>query len=208
MSTLGKPMLVVPHLLWASLIAIRFLLLSSTLAKLVRSSSARAMLLSRNRSSLSRRCRCVCLMCCRRAILCCRRCSCGSGGMMVLSSSICSGGSLMFQQVGLSGWESMANALCNVGLSLGFSNFLVLPLAVTVIHLSSLFSPSSDVPVHRHSLPKSSFSAYPPKSAKNLGRGLKSTSSSLQIDLKRYPMYFLFHIVRLHSLQWGVHWSF
>jgi hypothetical protein len=42
----------------------------------------------------------------------------------------------------------MANALCNVGLSLGFSNVLVLPLAVTIIHLSSSFSPSSDVPVH------------------------------------------------------------
>ena len=56
------------------------------------------------------------------------------------------------------GWESMANALCNVGLSLGFSNFLVLPLPVTVIHLSSSFSPSSDVPAHCHSLPESSFS--------------------------------------------------
>ena len=96
--------------------------------------------------------------------------------------------------MGLSGWESMANALCKVGLSLGFSNFLVLPLAVTVIHLSSSFSPSSDVPVHRHSLPESSFSAYPPKSAKNLMRGLKSTLSSLQIDLKRYPLYFLSHM--------------
>jgi hypothetical protein len=72
----------------------------------------------------------------------------------------------------------MANALCNVGLSLGFSNFLVLPLPVTVIHLSSSFSPSSDVPAHRHLLPELSFSAYPPNSAKNLMRGLKSTSSS------------------------------
>ena len=47
-------MLVVPRLLWASLIALRFLLLSSALTKLVRLSSVRVMLLSRNRSSLSR----------------------------------------------------------------------------------------------------------------------------------------------------------
>ncbi len=59
----------------------------------------------------------------------------------------------------------MANALCTVGLSLGFGNCLVLPLPVTVIHLSSLFSPSSNVPAHRHSLSESFFSAYPPKSA-------------------------------------------
>ncbi len=35
----------------------------------------------------------------------------------------------------------MENALCNVSLSLGFGNCLVLPLPVTVIHLSSSFSP-------------------------------------------------------------------
>ena len=44
---------------------------------------------------LSRRRYSVCLMCCHRAILRCLRCSRGSGGMMVLSSSICSGGPLM-----------------------------------------------------------------------------------------------------------------
>jgi hypothetical protein len=55
----------------------------------------------------------------------------------------------------------MANALCNVGLSLGLSKFLGLLLPVTAIHLSSSISPSSDVPAHRHSLPESSFSAYP-----------------------------------------------
>ena len=60
--------------------------------------------------------------------------------------------------------------------------------------LSSLFSPSSDVPAHRHLLPELSFSAYPPNSAKNLMRGLKYTSSSLQINLKWYPLYFLFHM--------------
>ncbi len=107
----------------------------------------------------------------------------------------------------------MANALCNLGLSFGFSNFLVLPQPVTVIHLSSSFSPSSGVPAHRHSLPESSFSAYPPKSAVNLLRGLKSTLSSSQIDLKRYPLYFLFHMhlsgstrwdfLRWYFLQWG-----
>ncbi len=71
--------------------------------------------------------------------------------------------------VGSWGWESMANALCNVGLSLGFSKFLVLPLPVTVIHLSSLFSPS--------------FFAYPPKSAVSLMRGLDATSCSSQINV-------------------------
>jgi hypothetical protein len=69
---------------------------------------------------------------------------------MIWSPSICSGGPLMLYLVGSSGWESMANTLCNVGLSLGFNNFLVLPLLVTIIHLSSLFSPSSDVPAHHH----------------------------------------------------------
>ena len=111
--------------------------------------------------------------------------------------------------VGSSGWESMANALCNVGLSLGFSKILLLPLPVTVIHLSSSFSPSSDVPAHRHSLPESSFTAYPPKSAENLMRGLKSTSSSSQIDLKRYPLYFLFHMHLSGSTRWGfLRWYF
>jgi hypothetical protein len=46
-----------------------------------------------------------------------------------------------------------------------------------------------------------------------LMRGLKSTSSSSQIDLKRYPLYFLFHMhlsgstrlgfLRWYFLQWG-----
>ena len=103
----------------------------------------------------------------------------------------------------------MANALCNVVLSLGFSKILFLPLPVTVIHLSSSFSPSSDAPAHRHSLPESSFTAYPPKSAENLMRGLKSTSSSSQIDLKRYPLYFLFHMHLSGSTRWGfLRWYF
>ena len=46
--------------------------------------------------------------------------------MTDLSSSIVSSGPLMLYPVGSSGWEGMANALCNVGLSLGFGNFLVL----------------------------------------------------------------------------------
>ena len=37
--------------------------------------------------------------------------------------------------------ESMANALCNLGASLGLGIFLVLPLPETVIHLSSSFFP-------------------------------------------------------------------
>jgi hypothetical protein len=107
----------------------------------------------------------------------------------------------------------MANALCNLGLSLSCSNFLVLPQPVAVIHLSSLFSPYSNVPTHRHLLPELSFSAYPPNSTVNLMHGLKSTSSSSQIDVKRYPLYFLFHMhlsgstrwdfLRWYFLQWG-----
>jgi hypothetical protein len=104
------------------------------------------------------------------------------------------------------GWESMANALCNLGSSLGFSKYLVLPLPVTVIHLSSSFSPSSSIPAHRHLLPESSFSAYPPKSAVNLMCGLNSTSSSLQIDLKQYPFYFLFHMHLFGSTRWDFLW--
>ena len=49
----------------------------------------------KEQSSLSRRRRSICLMCCCRAILRCLRCSRGSGGIMVLSPSICSGGPLM-----------------------------------------------------------------------------------------------------------------
>jgi hypothetical protein len=96
---------------------------------------------------------------------------------------------------------------------LGFSKLLVLPLPVTVIHLSSSFSPSSGIPVHRHLLPESSFSVYPPKSAVNLMHGMNSTLSSLQINLKRYPLYFLSHMhlsgstrwdfLRWYFLQWG-----
>jgi hypothetical protein len=107
----------------------------------------------------------------------------------------------------------MANALCNLGSSLGFSKFLVLPLPVTVIYWSSLFSPSSGIPAHCHSLPKSSFSAYPPNSALNLMHGLNSTLSSSQTNLEQYPLYFLFHMhlngllrwdfLRWYFLQWG-----
>ncbi len=107
----------------------------------------------------------------------------------------------------------MANALCSLDSSLGFSKFLGLPLPVTVIKLSFSLSPSSGVPVHRHLLPESSFAAYLPKSAVNVMRGLKATSSSSQIDLKRYPLYFLFHMhlsglmrwdfLRWYFLQWG-----
>ena len=97
----------------------------------------------------------------------------------------------------------MANALCNLGLSVSLNNFLVLPRPVIVIHLSSLFSPSSDVPTHQHLLPEPSFSAYPPKSTINLMLGLKSTSSSLH-DLKRYPLYFLFHMHLSGSTRWDL----
>ena len=79
--------------------------------------------------------------------------------------------------------------------------------------MSSLFSPSSGVPAHRYLLTKLSFSLYLPKSAVHLMCGLKSTSSSSQINLKRYPLYFLFHMhlsgstrwdfLRWYFLQWG-----
>jgi hypothetical protein len=86
---------------------------------------------------------------------------------------------------------------------------LVLPLPVTVIHWSSLFSPFSGIPAHRHLLPESSFSAYPPKSAINLMRGLNSTSSSLQINLKQYPLYFLFQMHLSSSMRWDfLRWYF
>jgi hypothetical protein len=111
----------------------------------VRSSLAWVILLSRNRPSLlSRHCS-VCLVCWRRAIFCCLRCSRGPGGMMVLLSSICCVGLGTSWWVGVSGWESMAYALCNLGLGLGLSKYLVLLLPITVIHLSS-FSLSSGVP--------------------------------------------------------------
>ena len=84
--------------------------------------------------------------------------------------------------VGSLGWESMANAICTVGSSLGFSNVLFLLLPSTLIHLSSSFSPSSNVPARRQSV---SESAYPPSSVVKVWRGLNSTSSSSAIDLKR-----------------------
>jgi hypothetical protein len=83
------------------------------------------------------------------------------------------------------GLGEYGNALCNLGLGLGLSNFLVLLLPVTVIHLSS-FSPSSCILARRQSSPDSlSLLAYPPNLAANLWRGLNATLSSSQIDLKR-----------------------
>jgi hypothetical protein len=80
----------------------------------------------------------------------------------------------------------MANALCTLGLGLGLNKFLVLPLPVTVIHLSLLFSPSSGVPAQcQLSSDLLPLLAYLPSMAKNLWQGLNATSSSLQIDLKQ-----------------------
>jgi len=42
---------------------------------------------------------------------------------MVLSLSICSAGPLMLYMVRVSGWENMANALCNLGASMSLSIF-------------------------------------------------------------------------------------
>jgi hypothetical protein len=170
---------------WAESIATCFSLLVLFLMMAVCSSLAWVILLSRNRLSLLHRCCSVRLMCWRRAIFLCLRCSCGPGGMMVLSLSICCVGLGTLWWVGVSGWESMANALCNLGLVLGLSKFLVLLLPVTVIHLS-LFFLSSGVPACRQSSPDSLPSlAYPHNLAENLWRGLNAASSSSQIDLKR-----------------------
>jgi hypothetical protein len=170
---------------WAESIATRFSLLVLFLVMAMRSSLAWVILLSRNRSSLLHRRCSVCLMCWRRAIFLCLRCSCGPGGMMVLSSSICCVGLGTSWWVGALGWERMAYALCNLGLGLGLSKFLALLLPVTIIHLSS-FSPSSGNPARRQSSPDSLPSlAYPPNLAANLWRGLNATLSSSQIDLKR-----------------------
>jgi hypothetical protein len=88
--------------------------------------------------------------------------------------------------VGTLGWESMANALWDLGLGLGLSKFVVLLLPVTVIHLALLFSPSSGVPMHHQLSPDSlPLLAYlPNNSAENLWRDLNATSSLLQINLK------------------------
>ncbi len=106
---------------------------------------------------------------------------------MVLLLSICCLGLGVLQWVGALGWESMANALCNLGLDLGLglSKFLVLLLPVTVIHLPS-FSSSAGIPARRQSSPDLiSLLAYPPNLAAKLWHGLNATLSSLQINLKR-----------------------
>ncbi len=104
---------------------------------------------------------------------------------MVLSLSICCARLGALQLGGASGWKSMANALCNLGLGLGLSNFLVLLLPVTVIHFSFI-SLSSSVPVqHRLSPDSLPLLAYPPNSAENLWCGLNATLSLSQIDLKQ-----------------------
>ncbi len=150
----------------------------------VRSSSAWVILLSRNRLSLLHRRCSVHLMCWHWTIFLCLWCSRGPGGMMALLLSICCVGLGTSWWVGALGWESMAYALCNLGLGLGLSKFLVLLLPVTVIHLSS-FSPSSGIPVRRQSSPDLVPSlAYPPNLAANLWRGLNATSSLPQINLK------------------------
>ena len=169
---------------WAELIATCFALLVLFLVMAVRSSLAWVILLSRNRSSLLRRRCSVCLMCWR-AIFCCLWCSRGPGGMIVLTLSICCVGLGTLWWVGALGWESMAYALCNLGLGLELSKYLVLLLPVTVIHLS-LFSPSSSVLAHRQSSPDLlPLLECMPNLVENLWRGLNATSSLSQINLKR-----------------------
>jgi hypothetical protein len=93
-------------------------------------------------------------------------------------------GALVFV-VGLVDTESMANAFFTV-VKTGGVKFLLQELffhAIIVHPLPSSFL-SSYGPAHHQSLPESSFSAYLPNSAKNLWRGLNTTSILLQIDLK------------------------
>jgi hypothetical protein len=167
-------MLVVPCLVWAELNTECFLLLVPHLAKLVLSSSVRLMLLSRNRSSLSRSHRSVCFMCWCRAILHCLWCSLGSCMIVLLSFNRDIGlgtrnDALVFV-LGSLDMESVANTLFTVvktgGVTLLMQDLL---FRVMVIHSSlSSFLLSSSGPANRQSLPKSSFSAYPPKSTVNL----------------------------------------
>ncbi len=101
-------------LTWAESIALRFVLLSLFLAKLVRLSSVIVMLLSRNRLSFSCSLCSVCRTCCCRAILHCRQCFLGSN-MMVLSTVLQEMGlgtktGVACFVVGLLETESMANA--------------------------------------------------------------------------------------------------
>ncbi len=103
---------------------------------------------------------------------------------MVLSMSICCVGLGTLWWVGALGWESMVYALCNLGLGLGLSNFLVLLLPVTVIHLSSFSLSSGIPPCHQLSPDLLSSLAYPPNLAVNLWCGLNATLSLLQINLK------------------------
>jgi hypothetical protein len=110
---------------WTESIATHFALLVLLLAMAVHSSLAWVMLLSRNRLSLLRSRCSVYLMCWRQEIFCCLRCSRGPGGMMVLSLSICCVRVSVSQWLGVSSWESMANALCTLGLGLEIFSFTV-----------------------------------------------------------------------------------
>ncbi len=80
--------------------------------------------------------------------------------------------------VGSLDMESMAKVLFTV-VKTGGVKFLLKELSFC---LSSVLSFSG--PVHRQSLPKSSFSAYPPNSANNLRHGLNTTLISLFINMK------------------------
>ena len=120
----ARPISGLSRVLWAKLIALRFTLVASFLAKSVRLASAVVMLLSRNRLSLLYSCQSVRRNCCCRAILSCWRCCFGSN-MMVLSSVSCETGlgvkaGAAHVVVGALETESMANAFLVVVKTGGF----------------------------------------------------------------------------------------
>ncbi len=167
------------------------------------------MLLSKNRFLFLLSRRIVSLICWRNAILRCLRCS-------HTSASCCDGGRstniFLSSGMGSSDWESMPYTLCIVKFLTGDVNLVFgLFLYFTWIHSLLSFSLAFGIPAHRQSLPKPllSHSVYPPQSAVNLWRGLNATSSLLQMDLNRYPLYFLFHMHLSSDTQWGlVRWNF
>ncbi len=165
------------------------------LARIVCSSSIWVMLLSKNRLPLLRNRRSVRLICWRLAILRCLRCSCMVSMFWCLSGR--SVNIVLLSCMGSLAWESMAYVLCFVILLTG-DVILVCGLFLCFTWIQSLlsFSLKFGIPAPHQSLPEQSLSrsAYPPKSAANLWRGLNITSSSSQMDLNWYPLYLLFHM--------------
>jgi hypothetical protein len=81
--------------------------------------------------------------------------------------------------------ESMENMFFTL-VKTGGVKFLLQKMFICTIILHQFLSSflSSSGPAHHQSPPQSSFSAYPPNSAKKLWRGLNATSVLLHINLK------------------------